>query len=90
MKCVPITNGYISVPSVDHWRVRLIECRFELERRRHLYEFEDWYGGQMTCLTCGYSWGERAGTARRPTKMQLDESRDKARARLRSYRERGA
>ena len=90
MKCVPITNGYISVPSVDAWGVRLIECRFELERRRHLYEFEDWYGGQMTCLTCGYSWGERMPTPRRPTKMQLDESRDKARARLRSYRERGA
>jgi hypothetical protein len=58
-RCVAVGGALVMFPSVDCREVRTAECPWELSARACLFELEEWYGVTLTCLTCGYQWGDR-------------------------------
>lgn len=65
-----------------HWidGRRVARCPSCHVRRRVLHSAAGWYGTATTCLACGYSWGEGAGT---PTRSKRRRAAQAVRARER-------
>jgi len=53
-----ISSLFICPTRYTQTRLRVMRCPTCKTRRRHLAQFQDWYGWYTTCLTCGATWAD--------------------------------
>lgn len=49
---------HINVPRYSDQRCLVVDCPTCERPRRMLWQFQEWYGGTLTCAGCGDRWSD--------------------------------